>query len=189
MKRNECSNFYYYNKLNSNFQINKDEVNVLPSNVCPTEELFNFTHDNNMQINPLEDIESTSANGEIISDKNNNLFFIESSGRSYLTARETCAIESAIINSGLDGNIIIAMTSKFLDLYETNATHQLYIRHAERRIHFRYVNVGTIFKGTPLHSLHVDNKLRNGEDRLREIVQYRYDNNKYHIRVTTNKNV
>jgi hypothetical protein len=39
------------------------------------------------------------------------MFFVESSGRSYLTARQACAIESAIRNSGLNV-FVVAMTSK-----------------------------------------------------------------------------
>jgi hypothetical protein len=48
---------------------------------------------------------------EALRSEKNKMFFVESSGRSYLTARQACAIESAIRNSGLNV-FVVAMTSK-----------------------------------------------------------------------------
>ena len=153
-----------------------DEGSCVPSSISPSDEHFDkCTHLNNVlsAYIKLEDVQSKSSNAAI-SPNNNNLYFVESSGRNYLLAREACAIESAIRNSGLAGNIIVAMTSQHLHIGgRHNATYQLYMKHAERRIHFRHVNVETIFKGTPIHQLHIDGKLKNPEKKIREIVQYR----------------
>jgi hypothetical protein len=48
---------------------------------------------------------------EVLKSENKKMFFVESSGRSYLTARQACAVESAIRNSGLNV-FVVAMTSK-----------------------------------------------------------------------------
>ena len=122
---------------------------------------------------PLLDIESEDCTTkDVISKENKNLFFIESSGRNYLNPRDACAIESAVKNSGLAGHIIVAMTSPVLDVMKNNATCHLYSEHAGRNIFFRHVNVDTIFKGTPIHQLHIDGKLKSQENR-KTIVQYR----------------
>ena len=109
------------------------------------------------QLIPLINIESDDCDtNNIMSKKNKNLFFVESSGRNHLTARFACAVESAIKNSGLKGNIIVAMTSKYLDISANNATCHLYSEHAGKNMFFRYVNVDTIFQNTLLHRLHVE---------------------------------
>jgi hypothetical protein len=48
---------------------------------------------------------------EVLKSEKKKMFFVESSGRSYLTARQACAVESAIRNSGLNV-FVVAMTSK-----------------------------------------------------------------------------
>jgi hypothetical protein len=48
---------------------------------------------------------------EVLRSEKKKMFFVESSGRSYLTARQACAVESAIRNSGLNV-FVVAMTSK-----------------------------------------------------------------------------
>ena len=122
---------------------------------------------------PLIDIESKDCtSNDILSKNNNNLFFVESSGRNYLTPRDTCAIESAIKNSGLAGNIIVAMTSPFLDVTANNATCHLYTEHEGKNVFFRHVNVDSIFKGTPIHDLHINGNLKHHEWR-KNVVQYR----------------
>ena len=123
---------------------------------------------------PLIDIESTDCNtNDILSKTNKNLFFVESSGRNYLTPRDACTIESAVKNSGLQGHIIVAMTSPFLDVTANNATCRVYTEHAGTNVFFRHVNVDTIFKDTPIHKLHLDGHLKYHEKK-KEIVQYRY---------------
>ena len=120
----------------------------------------------------LLDIESEDCTNNIISKENKNLFFIESSGRNHLRPRDVCAIESAVKNSGLAGHIIVAMTSPVLNVMGNNATCHLYSEHAEKNVFFRHVNVDTIFKGTPIHQLHIDGWLKSEENR-KTIVQYR----------------
>jgi len=48
---------------------------------------------------------------QVLRSEKKKMFFVESSGRSYLTARQACAVESAIRNSGLNV-FVVAMTSK-----------------------------------------------------------------------------
>ena len=48
---------------------------------------------------------------ELFKSETKKMFFVESSGRSYLTSRQACAVESAIRNSGLNV-FVIAMTSQ-----------------------------------------------------------------------------
>ena len=103
-----------------------------------------------------------------------NLFFIESSGRNHLTPREACSIESAVKNSGISGRIIIAMTSPSIDVLANNATCQIYKKFAERAVFFRHVDIETVFRGTPLHELHVKGHFKH-EKKENTIFQYRYD--------------
>ena len=123
----------------------------------------------------LHDIESTKECNlkDILSKTNNNLFFVESSGRNYLKPRDACAIESAVKNSGYAGHIIIAMTSPVINVMANNATCQLYTEHEGKNIFFRYVNVDTIFKDTPIHKLHIDGHLKHKKAR-KTTIQYRY---------------
>ena len=123
----------------------------------------------------LIDIESSDCDTNyIMSRKNKNLFFVESSGRNHLTPKDACAIESAVKNSGLKGHIIIAMTSRVLDITANNATCHIYSEHAGKNVFFRHVNVDTIFKDTPIDRIHLEGHLKHHEKR-KEIVQYRYD--------------
>jgi hypothetical protein len=58
----------------------------------------------------LTGFDDDEENGVLRSEKK-KMFFVESSGRSYLTVRQACAVESAIKNSGLNV-FVVAMTSK-----------------------------------------------------------------------------
>ena len=107
-----------------------------------------------------------------ISNKNNNLFFIESSGRNHINPRDACAIESAVKDSGISGRIFVAMTSPILDVSANNATWQIYTKFAESFVYFRFVNVNTIFQGTPFHELHINGHLIHHEQK-NTVVQYR----------------
>ena len=123
----------------------------------------------------LIDIESTDyihPSNTIFSNKNNNLFFIESSGRNHINPRDACAIESAVKNSGISGRIVVAMTSPILDVSANNATWQIYTKFAESFVYFRFVNVDTIFQGTPFHELHINGHLIHHEQK-NTVVQYR----------------
>ena len=53
------------------------------------------------------------------------MFFLETAGRSWLTPREACALESAARNSGL--NVVMVRVGELLDLRD-NTTCQLYTR-------------------------------------------------------------
>ena len=166
-------------KSNEAKTISKDIDNVECSALdfsitCQSNNRASATSPVKTKLIPLVDIESTDSNiNSVVSRKNKNLFFVESSGRNYLTTRDACTIESAVKNSGFAGYIIVAMTSGFLDVTSNNATCRIYTEHAGTNVFFRHVNVDTIFKDTPIHRLHLDGHLKYREKKL-EIVQYRY---------------
>jgi hypothetical protein len=67
-----------------------------------------------MRMRKKEQLELTGFEdneNDVLRSEKNKMFFVESSGRSYLTARQACAVESAIRNSGLNV-FVVAMTSK-----------------------------------------------------------------------------
>ena len=117
----------------------------------------------------LIDIESTDyihPSNTIFSNKNDNLFFIESSGRNHINPRDACAIESAVKDSGISGRIFVAMTSPILDVSANNATWQIYTKFAESFVYFRFVNVNAIFEGTPFHELRINGHLIHHEQKI-----------------------
>ena len=122
----------------------------------------------------IESIEDTHLSNNTFWKGSDNLFFIESSGKNHLMPRDACAIESAIRNSGVSGRIIVAMTSKGIDIMANNATCQIYTKYAERSVFFRHVNTDTIFQTTPLHELHAKGHLNSHEEK-NTIIQYRYN--------------
>ena len=121
----------------------------------------------------LTDIESTNCGcNDIFSKTNENLFFIESSGRNHLRPRDACAIESAILqNAGMGVYIIVGMTSPVLDILANNATGQLYTNYYDKYLIFRHINVDTIFKGTPLNKFHIEGQLISTD---RKLTTYQY---------------
>jgi hypothetical protein len=121
----------------------------------------------------LIDIESNHRSHQnLLSKDTNKLFFTETSGKPYLTPRYACAIESAVKNTDLSGHIIVVMTAPFIDITFNNATYHLYTKHSGINVFFRFVNLDTIFDGTPIHQLHLDGHLRHHED-VHTYVQYR----------------
>ena len=152
---------------NNSIHKDMDEISIQ----CPSSKKSSKTSQETKMIT-LIDIESEDCTNDVISKENENLFFIESSGRDHLRPRDACAIESAVKNSGLKGHIIIAMTSSVLNVMGNNATCHLFSEHAGKNVFFRHINVDTIFKGTPIHQLHVDGWLKSEENR-KTIVQYR----------------
>ena len=122
----------------------------------------------------IESIEDTHLSNNTFWKGSDNLFFIESSGKNHLMPRDACAIESAIRNSGVSGRIIVAMTSKGIDIMANNATCQIYTKYAERSVFFRHINTDTIFQTTPLHELHVKGHLKSNLKK-NTIFHYRYD--------------
>ena len=119
----------------------------------------------------IESKETTIPSNPPFPNSNDNIFFIESSGRSYLRPREACAIESAVKNFWIPGHIIVAMTSPAIDVLANNATCQIYTKYSERQVLFRHVNVDTIFKTTPFHELYVNGNLKHQE---KNNTHYRY---------------
>ena len=163
----------------SMFNVNVDENTIEPVSSdtpidCNNRQMFLTKSAKESMLIRLNNIESneTCNDNNILSNESNNLFFIESSGKSYLNPRDCCAIESAVKNSGLDGNIIIAMTSPFLDVFANNATCHIYTKYEGKSVFFLYVNVDTIFRHTPIHQLHLDGNLIHPNKRT-TIVQYR----------------
>ena len=73
------------------------------------------------------------------------MFFLETSGRSWLTPREACALESAAKFSNLRVNILL--TSPFLDTFD-NSTCYLYM--TVENVIFYTINLAKIFSRTPL---------------------------------------
>ena len=151
-----------------------EQGSFLSSIQCPASKSSLKTSPLKSKLIRLRNIEENDScnNSDILSKENNNIFFIESSGKNYLKPRDCCAIESAVKNSGLDGHIIIAMTSPYLDVLANNATCHIYTKYSGTSIFFRYINVDTIFMGTPIHQLHLDGNLIHSEKR-KTIVQYR----------------
>ena len=94
-------------------------------------------------------IPSSEAGGE--------MFFLETSGRSWLTPREACALESAARFSGLRVNIIL--TSSFLDLYD-NSTCFLYMF---SNISFFTIKLRDAFQDTPLDRFYQREEYRRSE--------------------------
>ena len=86
------------------------------------------------------------------------MFFLETSGRSWLTPRETCALESAARFSGLRVNIIL--TSSFLDLYD-NSTCYLYM--FSSNIRFFTIKLRDAFRDTPLDRFYQREEYRRSE--------------------------
>ena len=138
---------------------------------CPVQKTKSFqTNRKTDALLTLDDIESTDCR---LKNVNENLFFIESSGRNHLRPRDACAIESALLrNAGMSMYVIVGMTSPILDVLANNATCQLYTKYAAKNLFFRHINVDTIFKGTPLNQFHISGRLMNKETKY-TTYQYR----------------
>ena len=78
-----------------------------------------------------------------------DIFFLETSGRSWLTPREACALESAAALSNLRVNIIFI--SEFVDLYD-NSTCAIFKLISS--VHFFTIKLRDAFVDTPLHRLY-----------------------------------
>ena len=145
-----------------------NQYNAHPKKTRPSEGFQKTEH-----ILTLFDIELTDCGyNDIFSKTNENLFFIESSGRNHLRPRDACAIESAILqNAGMGVYIIVGMTSPVLDILANNATCQLYTNYYDKYLIFRHINVDTIFKGTPLNKFHIEGQLISTD---RKLTTYQY---------------
>ena len=148
------SNFQFMESNAQNLKTESEEGMCDPI-ICPSSKKDLKYSSNQEHLIGLMDIESTDDNiTQLLSNANNKLFFVESSGRNYLTPRDGCAIESAVRNSGLDGYIIFAMTSPTLNILANNITCHLYQKFSGRNVYFLHINVDTFFKGTPIQMLH-----------------------------------
>ena len=74
------------------------------------------------------------------------MFFLETSGRSWLTPREACALESAVTSSHLRVNIIFL--TEFVDLYD-NSTCAIF--KLLPNVSFFTIKLRDAFVDTPLH--------------------------------------
>ena len=74
------------------------------------------------------------------------MFFLETSGRSWLTPREACALESAVTSSHLRVNIIFL--AEFVDLYD-NSTCAIF--KLLSNVSFFTIKLRDAFVDTPLH--------------------------------------
>eukprot|EP00094_Tigriopus_californicus_P007157 TCALIF_06890-PA protein Name:"Similar to uvssa UV-stimulated scaffold protein A (Danio rerio)" AED:0.18 eAED:0.18 QI:313/0.75/0.2/1/1/1/5/0/946 len=103
---------------------------------------------------PLKELENE---GEWLDKK--KIFFLETSGRDHLQNRQCCAIESAVKHAG-DLDVLVVMVADHLDLSANNATRQLYQGLGNSgKLHFRKVNVETIFQDTPLQEVFESGRL------------------------------
>ena len=73
------------------------------------------------------------------------LFMIESSGRNTLTARQACAVESAVLQSGMQ--VILVVMASNLDLRD-NTTCYLYMK--SNKVKIFSLDVQTFAKNSPL---------------------------------------
>lgn len=110
------------------------------------------------------------------------IFFVETSGRAFLSPRSSCTVESALRSSNLA--MVVALTSKTLDL-SNNATCHLFKRFGNIRLFFHHVDVDQIFQGTPIEKIHKSGKLGSSvakplaavahySDAIRDILVFQY---------------
>lgn len=111
---------------------------------------------------------------ESVWSERKKIFFIETSDKGFLTARQSCSVESLVVTNP-DVSALVILTTKVLRLNVDNSTRMLFERYNEKNVFFRYVNKETIFDGTPLEEI-----ARRGlfEERQEyKVVQYRYATN------------
>ena len=73
------------------------------------------------------------------------LFMIESSGRNTLTARQACAVESAVLQSGMQ--VILVVMASNLDLRD-NTTCYLYMK--SDKVEIFSLDIQTFVENSPL---------------------------------------
>ena len=82
---------------------------------------------------------------ETYSSPQPGLFMVESSGRETLTARQACAVESAVLQSGMQ--VILVILARHLDLRD-NTTCYLYMKSDKVKIFS--LDVQTFAENSPL---------------------------------------
>ena len=75
--------------------------------------------------------------------KDNQIFLLETSGKSFLSGRECCAVESAARNSGL--YVQFLLLSSVLNLKLSNCTYQIF--HNYPNVSFWTFTLPTVFAG------------------------------------------
>lgn len=85
----------------------------------------------------------------------NYVYFIETSGRDYLSDKHTCAVESALKNAGL--SILVILNSRTMNLSASESTCDIY--YSSRRLSFYYLDFETLLKDTPAENINARIKL------------------------------
>ena len=83
----------------------------------------------------------TSSNSE-----DHQAFFLETSGKSYLTGRQACSVESAAKASGLSLKVIFK--SRYVDLAKSKSFCDLYLIY--QNVQFYTIDFGELFENTPV---------------------------------------
>ena len=76
-------------------------------------------------------------------------FFLETSGKSFLDGRQSCSVESAAVKSSLVSKVLLK--SQVLDLSKSKALCELYYNYGN--VEFYYVDVAELFRNTPAEGL------------------------------------
>ena len=74
------------------------------------------------------------------------VFFLETSGKTYLSGRQSCSIESAALQSGLVSKVILR--SSILDLSKSTSVCRLYYYY--KNVEFYTINFSKLFENTPV---------------------------------------
>ena len=77
--------------------------------------------------------------------KEGEMYFLETSGRSWLTPRQSCSVESAARRSNLTVNVLFLST--FVDLYDNSTC---YLSQTVNNVNLYTFDLSKIFKDTPL---------------------------------------
>jgi len=107
----------------------------------------------------------------------NQMFFLEMSGRGHLTARQACSVESAARFSALPVKVL--MFSDTLNL-DANVTCHLYTE-LSHKVSFHSADLDMLFADTPLEDLHKSGAMTRSRyaathmaDALRLVIAYKY---------------
>ena len=64
---------------------------------------------------------------EVLQSDNNHIFFIESTGKDYLTPRQACSVESSIRNSNVSRTVVGTVKSLFAAKYGQSCTFHCFL--------------------------------------------------------------
>ncbi len=112
--------------------------------------------------------------------RENQIFFLETSGKNYLTGREICSVESAARSSNL--TVQVLMFSKSVNLTVANGSCQVY--HGYNNVNFYWVNLSKEVEETPVEGiqqrlgeaerLQWKHRVVHYSDILRQVIVYKY---------------